>query len=1014
MPEVVHATPIPEPVIPFMLQQSFYVQADAPSDPPDRSTAASHEDGHETRSRLHNLGLLGPDDTVNTSVTAREKELVEMVLQLSAVPQPEYTDQLAAQADTISGLIQQRAFLLQQREEDHSRWAAERESWKRTSDVLASKRRAAADITELDQEARRRIASVESDNYFLKQRLTDSQQKQVLLETELNRLRPLLLSQPIESLQYEFLFPTPPLYPPKPVPAKRKTKKEKEAEAEAERERLKEVAERQEREAAEKEEREKAAEKPCTEGGVEGETEKAANAQGTDATQKEGTPHTQSHDGETQIDLQAHPSGQPSGSQHYRLLKEREAAQRRKSAKSARHTTRGSSSAHSAMLVDARNELLLNAMRKVGRLKAGIQAGIVKMQEENTVRELAEAQEKEKEKEVKKRVRNRTAQKDHPSQTPGAGPSSQLLPAVFPTNPSNPQTPRRGSAPTNIPPPPPPTQQQQQHVQAFPQALHPSASMQQQSSHPTHQFVYISPVQASGRPYVQAVPAVQSVPPSNGMPMYVSYWPPPGTPAPVPSGTAGPSTPVPAQKEKDKPKRTRQRNRRRKDPLETVQNGSTTPMDSLVKAARSMLVEEEEQGENDRDVPDGVLLSEPDEPPAEPKKRRREGAKGVGGAVDAGSPQPKRRRVGTGTPTSLHPSTLLSTPHKGGPPPHSHTLAAMATSTPGRAASQISRTRSALDVLAETAQEQERRPDVPDTGSRRPSPEPRSNGGGIYSPAPSVGGSLKGKERATLDDPYDDAPRARSMSAVSIVPPGQALLRATPGSGANRVQRRSHDDDDDGESEVSAEDTEPEQQHRAAQRPQRHTATARGTHTQQQQQLYKPNKALHEFQFVPPSPQTVRTPSRPGNAPRAATDEPSPTSSKARREPWSQNGAPPDTAGSGVRTRDDKTLGTRKTASSASPFPDPAPAVFSETTTLGHGRPGDARSLSPTGSHPRTSSDSQTSQEKEIRPSGRGGDMHETVGADGGRPVLGATPSLGDAATQPTSSSVAAPDITVR
>lgn len=260
-------------------------------------------------------------------------------------------------------------------------------------------------------------------------------------------------------------------------------------------------------------------------------------------------------------------------------------------------------------------------------------------------------------------------------------------------------------------------------------------------------------------------------------------------------------------------------------------------MDSLVSAARTMLGDEdydEVEGPGDGTDVDLGLDAPPTRNANGAVKKRRRGGR-VGG-IEAGSPQPKRRKGGNKTPTSLHPSTLLATPQRGGPPPHSHTLAM--SSTPARD-HQLSRTRSALDVLAETAQEQERRPPTDNTGSMRSSPEPR--------------GSLRAARYSSPTDDMSETPKGKERaSANPSRPPSASSASANFHVHSNPVQ--SHPDD--GESEVS-DDTEPEQ----ARTPQR--ASLRST------QFYKPRKALHQYQFVPPSPTTPRTLSR--TAPHTAS-----------------------------------------------------------------------------------------------------------------------------------------------
>ncbi|KAH8092511.1 hypothetical protein BXZ70DRAFT_457594 [Cristinia sonorae] len=779
--------------------------------------------------RLQELGLTGAGETEHPDATARERELVEMVLQMSS-ERNLFADQISAQAETISSLLQQRTFLVQQRENDLVRWDAERDSLRRTAEVLASRRRPVAEAAVTDEESQRRLASSESDNRFLKQKLVEVQRRQTLLEGELQRLRPLLLSQPIESLNYEFSFPTRPLYLPKPLPARRKTKKEKEAEVEREREAI----ERREKNEREKQlELEKHDEVDNTPEDEIGSGLVVEDVEMGDTQDRPTIP--------TPGELHPDPaqSQQASGSQHYRLLKERE-ANRRKMAQATRRAERGPS-AHSVISVDARNEILLTAMRKLGRLKAGVHAGIIKMQEEKE----KEREQEDREKELKRRVRKPTVHIDlqgsKNSQTPVAGPSN--LSSHTPHQPSVPKTPRRGTAP-NTP------HAIQPH--AYPQVGHPSHPPLQPPSHPTHQFVYISPVQASGRGYMQTMQTVQTVP-ANGVPMYVSYWPPAGASVPG-SATGTPSTPVPnqtaAESESQATDGSRRKGRRRKDTLETVQNGNTTPMDSLVSAARSMLVDEEHAEGEMTFSGEGIIVPEGGgiaRGSSGARKRRRGGRPGP---AEAGSPQPKRRKVGT-IPLSLHPSTLLPTPRRAGPPPHSHTLAALALASPSRGPQQPSRTRSALDVLADTAQEQERHASA-DAGSRRQSPAPPTSvNGGARSIDIADPGQYNGKERAVgLDHSvHDSATRARSVSTAS------SDSRIHPV--RDRDRRRQSDD---GESEISEGGAESDP-----------APTAQHLSHSTQILNARSTRAAHQYQYVPPSPHSTLAPHR--ISMRASADE---------------------------------------------------------------------------------------------------------------------------------------------
>ncbi|TCD65972.1 hypothetical protein EIP91_001964 [Steccherinum ochraceum] len=881
-------------IAPNTPQQSFYAQRPVTPHSPDHGV-----DTHPTRSRLQELGLLGSDSTPAASMTSREKELLDMILSMTA-PQPDgYADQLSAQAETISGLIQQRSFLIQQRVEDHTRWDAERQSWQRTTEVLSSQRRAPADPSAVDEETQRKMALSDSDIKALKVKLAEAQQRTALLETELNRLRPLLLAQPIESLNIEFALhgtaPTPTTARPVPV-IKRRSARIREAEAGKEKETLQETGE--EGDVAE----------------IEKGKEKEKEANGTPEvpdvdmadTQDQNSPppppppppeaDTQPDNSQSSIP-HVHPPN-PSGSQHYRLLKEREAGQRKHKLHS-RSLARGSASAPGTLLADARNEMLLNAIRKVGRIKAGIQAGIVKRQEEREVeeQELSErqkerAKEKEKQREARRRLRKQANAKDaevqvqsmpspnpisapppplqlqFQTQTPGAGPSKPTATAH-----NTPKTPR-GIVHTQHHP--------HLSVQSYPQALHPSQHP------PTHQFVYISPVQASGRGYGHPHPHPQQqqngTHPSPPQPMYVSYW--PGAPPAQPP--MAPSTPTVASGSGRGRGRGGRGGGRKRKPVEgegemeldtVVQNGSKTPMDSLVSAARtmSMLVEadfgdgdgEEVAEEEDVDAAEDPAPARTTRNPttATGRKRRRGGARA---AVEAGSPQPKRRKVAP-APSSLHPSTLLATPNRGGPPPHTHNTYAQAHSTPRGAPP--TRTRSALDVLAETAQAQEleRRPSVEGSHRESGSPEPtqRANGtgsrGALHPSAVLASRAGKGKEKARGDDEAGGGgSRSRSMSNASTDSRRHPADHPAYPYSRTPVNDRTHPShQEEGESELS-EDEDEDATDNPPRRTLRHTSLRIAQPPpppaqMQQSQSYKPRKALHQFQFVPPSPETVRT-----------------------------------------------------------------------------------------------------------------------------------------------------------
>ncbi|KAJ7031621.1 hypothetical protein C8F04DRAFT_935544, partial [Mycena alexandri] len=89
----------------------------------------------QIRARALEMGL-GTEGS-NTQPTPRERELLDMVLRLTNPEQPLLDpSQLLHQADTISGLIQQREYLAQRVEEEKSRWESEKAGWDRISEAL--------------------------------------------------------------------------------------------------------------------------------------------------------------------------------------------------------------------------------------------------------------------------------------------------------------------------------------------------------------------------------------------------------------------------------------------------------------------------------------------------------------------------------------------------------------------------------------------------------------------------------------------------------------------------------------------------------------------------------------------------------------------------------------------------------------------------------------------------------------------------------------------------------------
>lgn len=455
------------------------------------------------------------------------------------------------------------------------------------------------------------------------------------------------------------------------------------------------------------------------------------------------------------LDFQGHDIWNPHHPAHYR------GTQAESSQSSARKSKRVLKPAPSSIaspptrtagpiLSDARSECLLLAARKFGRLKAGMVAGIVKEVDQ------------EKEKPVPTKTRGRGNHKREKTklsesslpQTPGtdqqpvAGPS--VIQGTFYTHPPPvppPRTPRR-SASTNTHPP----------VQAQPLPAHLHPSMAHSHAHPGN-IVYINPatLQSGG-----GVPLQMQMRTSSGVPVLVpippGVWQMPTTPAPLrrrssktpARATAGPSNHPQTDTENDS---------RGANPADRDHEPQTpaTPLDSLLNAARTLMIDEDYDGDDGREGhhPSEVATSRPS---ASTNKRRRRRAPNPVEAPE--SPVPKRRR----TVLSLAPAPLIGTPERPAAAPQG-------SGTPLQA-----RVRSALDVLADqAAQEHERRPSV-DPGSQRVTPEdsntePVSNG--------------KERERVrTKAAPKTKSATSRAKgkgraNVVSALHPSEALVRSS-------------------------------------------------------------------------------------------------------------------------------------------------------------------------------------------------------------------------------------------
>lgn len=130
-----------------------------------------------------------------------------------------HPSQLLRQAEFINWLETQRDLLVQSFEEERKRWEVEREGWTRMAEALLAQRANAGNTSvQRDEDLERQYATYESENKNLREKvssmdrnnrfattytlvqLQDSQLRFSALESELNKLKPLLLMQPLSSI----------------------------------------------------------------------------------------------------------------------------------------------------------------------------------------------------------------------------------------------------------------------------------------------------------------------------------------------------------------------------------------------------------------------------------------------------------------------------------------------------------------------------------------------------------------------------------------------------------------------------------------------------------------------------------------------------------------------------------------------------------------------------------------------------------------------------------------------
>ncbi|KAI0782540.1 hypothetical protein C8Q75DRAFT_886132 [Abortiporus biennis] len=100
-------------------------------------------DLQQMRGRLEQLGLIGSDESKQSTLSSIEKELVDMVRKLLTVRPVVDTSQLLSQAEVIAALSQKCANVVEEMSEVRQRWAVERRGWERSSEALIIQRNSA-------------------------------------------------------------------------------------------------------------------------------------------------------------------------------------------------------------------------------------------------------------------------------------------------------------------------------------------------------------------------------------------------------------------------------------------------------------------------------------------------------------------------------------------------------------------------------------------------------------------------------------------------------------------------------------------------------------------------------------------------------------------------------------------------------------------------------------------------------------------------------------------------------
>ncbi|KZT70248.1 hypothetical protein DAEQUDRAFT_737477 [Daedalea quercina L-15889] len=744
------------------------------------------------RQRVQQLGLTAPSH-IHPNATPLERELASMVLRLTSDPilQPS-SSQLASQADTIATLTLQRNLLLQAKEDERSRWDVACQGWERSAEALIRKHLAAKEPVAKEYEAERTLVRLRDENAALRTKLSDSHSRLSALESELSRLRPLLMIQSNflkdpEVLQHASLVHFNP--PDDRYDSRKKVKKPSDR--------------------VKKEKDDTPAVVSQTSVAVEPSAEEDAMKVVMD-TVPSANGHTSGEAGVRPQDLTIAPEDtQRAGPSRQRLHSAGDVFAPPSQTdmpppalkSSSRHTDKHGKTKEkrarfkapgprTPLFTDARAECVLSAARKIGRVRAGIAAGLMRARE----REERQAEVTKKAREEAQRASGLVLPPDW---------QSAWVPAEGEPGPSNYQTAATGpssNASTSV------AQARTAGGQQMPSNTHPSGPYQLSATPPQMRVapgtVPAHPYAVPGFVYMQAVPsppggraAPAQVP--QGTPMMVPVW---------PMQSPGPATPPTGRQQASGAGRgrgTAQNQAQGRTPVRggRAQGAPTTPLDSLLSAAtaaRTMMVDDDTTGEGGGG--EGEETEKEEEESELPVVKRSSRRRSAASAAALDKPVPKRRRVGTSTSAgSLSSQGAMGrtrrqtraalaqakeeqdqtrpTPDRKGKGKRREALIpqpqgkgkgrAAANLTPAQSTqaqapsppppAPIARVRSALDVLADqAAQEQERMP-ASRSGSRRPSAEPEKEPQSA-GPGPSAMSKVPASETTMVEEPEEPGP----------------------------------------------------------------------------------------------------------------------------------------------------------------------------------------------------------------------------------------------------------------